>query len=661
MKRALHAISLLSIAALLFTAPGCSLTAVHTGTLLREMTDLTQLTQLPDPAFTCHQASSYDRKSTTPDDYEGWFANADYGQFVATEERDGRTEHVLVDVAGPGTVVRIWSANPKGTLRVYLDHNPTPALEGPMDVLLSGRDPRFPEPLAGVRARGFNLHFPLPYARHCKITSDAGGFYYHVNYRTYPPGTAVRTFTVADLDREASLIAAVCAALANVGRTTEPPPQVAIELLPGYRERHELSTSFPAAVESFELVVEAEDRIAALRETLLTMTFDGHTTVAVPVGDFFGAGPGINPYDSLPLGVTPDGIFWSRWPMPFRNSAIFEFQNFGRQTVRLGVRARPIERPWTNRSLYFNAGWRVTRDVPARPFIDWNYVGIRGQGVFVGAAFSVVNPVVQWWGEGDEKIYVDDEKFPSHFGTGTEDYFGYAWCSNEPFEHAYHAQPRADAPGNKDTSAVNRWHLLDKIPFTRSFRFDMEIWHARDNIVIEELAVATYWYARPGATSNHAPLASGELHTRSLPVATVTGALEGERLAVRSHTGTLFPQDVPGCSGNRHLWWRGGRVGDVLELAFEPPVPGRYKVFGRFVKANDYGVFRLAINGEDVADTVDLYNPTVVASEERLLGAFLLRAGENRFTAQVVGRNEAAAEQYMFGLDYLRLEPVAQP
>ena len=39
-----------------------------------------------------------------------------------------------------------------------------------------------------------------------------------------------------------------------------------------------------------------------------------------------------------------------------------------------------------------------------------------------------MNPVEAWWGEGDEKVFVDGEKFPSHFGTGTEDYYGYAWC-----------------------------------------------------------------------------------------------------------------------------------------------------------------------------------------------------------------------------------------
>ena len=45
-----------------------------------------------------------------------------------------------------------------------------------------------------------------------------------------------------------------------------------------------------------------------------------------------------------------------------------------------------------------------------------------------------------WWGEGDQKIFVDGESFPSTFGTGTEDDYGYAYGSNRPFAGPYHAQ-----------------------------------------------------------------------------------------------------------------------------------------------------------------------------------------------------------------------------
>lgn len=43
--------------------------------------------------------------------------------------------------------------------------------------------------------------------------------------------------------------------------------------------------------------------------------------------------------------------------------------------------------------------------------------------------------------------------------------------------------------------------MLDAIPFTKAFRFDMEIWHPyRDKV---NYSPATFWYAMPGATWNY--------------------------------------------------------------------------------------------------------------------------------------------------------------
>ena len=50
----------------------------------------------------------------------------------------------------------------------------------------------------------------------------------------------------------------------------------------------------------------------------------------------------------------------------------------------------------------------------------------QGSGRFVGVNLQIWNPRGGWWGEGDEKFFVDGENFPSFYGTGSEDYFGYA-------------------------------------------------------------------------------------------------------------------------------------------------------------------------------------------------------------------------------------------
>ena len=54
---------------------------------------------------------------------------------------------------------------------------------------------------------------------------------------------------------------------------------------------------------------------------------------------------------------------------------------------------------------------------------------------------------------------------------------------------------------------MNRFHVLDPIPFVRALRFDLEIWHWTDNASIA-VDATVYWYARPGGRDdllNRAP------------------------------------------------------------------------------------------------------------------------------------------------------------
>jgi hypothetical protein len=127
----------------------------------------------------------------------------------------------------------------------------------------------------------------------------------------------------------------------------------------------------------------------------------------------------------------------------------------------------------------------------------------------------IANANLDWWGEGDEKIFVDGETFPSIFGTGTEDYYSYACCARDLFSHAYHNQPRSDGPGNSGHTCLSRFHVMDPIPFVDSLRFEMEIWHwDNDNIW---MAVTNYFYAKPGVKDNIAPIDPASLYVPKLP------------------------------------------------------------------------------------------------------------------------------------------------
>jgi len=631
---------------------------VSTASLLDEMTDLTGMALFPDPAYTCRQFSSYDRKSKSPE--EEWFANHDRGQYLRVESREGRQEYVMMDSEGPGAVVRIWSANPEGVMRIYLDGEAEPVVEAPMQDILGGRLAGWPQPIAGERSKGWNLYFPIPYDRHCKITSDHGDFYYHVNYRTYEPGTRVATFRRSDLESLAEPIATLAAELADPLGVRQAGGQVGegfrLELEPGATVRTPLWG--PAAITRVVAQVDTADRDAALRGVVLRVAFDGRKTIECPLGDFFGTGPGINPYASLPLGMKAEGEMVSHWVMPFREEARIELQNTTDHRVVLSGQLVLEPHNWTDRSMHFHAKWRAEFEVPTRPMIDWNYLTATGRGVFAGAAFAIDNPVRDWWGEGDEKIYVDGEAFPSHFGTGTEDYFGYAWCWPAEFTHAYHAQPRCDGPGNYGRTSVNRFHILDRIPFTRDFRFDMELWHWHATSRVN-MAVVAYWYARPGGSDGFAPISAADVVLRPMAeyeVPRVAGAIEGEKMRVLQVTGTVGPQGWDGLSGAEHLWWHAGmKPGDTLTLGFAVPQAGRYRVIGHFLTARDYGIHQLTINGRKTGAPIDFYSPDVRPSGQIDLGVLDLRAGENRFGAEVVGANEQAVRTYMFGLDYLLL------
>src|SRR5690606_37203941 len=179
------------------------------------------------------------------------------------------------------------------------------------------------------------------------------------------------------------------------------------------------------------------DTPEVLRSLVLSATFDGRRTVWTPVGDFFGSGVGLNEHRDFFRMVNGDpeagAAFVSAWAMPFERSAEIAIENLGEATVHGMLVAAIDGYAWTERSMHFHAVWRQEREASTLPRRDFNYAEVRGKGVLVGDLLTITNPVPQWWGEGDEKIYVDGEAFPSHFGTGTEDYYGYAWCDPTPF------------------------------------------------------------------------------------------------------------------------------------------------------------------------------------------------------------------------------------
>jgi hypothetical protein len=491
-------------------------------TLLREMVDLDHLARLPAVRFVAGQAASTDRRSRRPADAEGWFANDDFvtdaaPNLVRVETApDGSKRYVLLDATGPGAIVRMWSANPGGNLRVYLDGQSQPAIEAPFAGLLRGEIAPFVAPLAHVTARGGNLYFPVPYRSRCLVTVDSivspdpfdgrpiAKLYYQIGYRTYPRAAAasVRPYDAAEIARAMGALGRVAAVLRDgppplaprPGRRTVEIPQVA--LLPGQPSTTTIAAPRGGGQLALLRFVTAERAPEKLAATSLAIAFDGEETVRAPLVAFFGTGRGFDPYTSLPMTVTADGALVCRFPMPFAKRAVVTVSHAG-PGITIAGQAVVDAVPFAADTLLFHAGFRPRAILATRPLSDWHIGTIEGVGHQVGTMLDVENPPgVAWWGEGDEKITVDGEPFPSLFGTGTEDYFGFAWSTPEPFMHAYHAQTRAPGSGFAGLFSMNRFHILDPIPFVRSLRFELEIWHWSETSIAADALL--YWYARPG-------------------------------------------------------------------------------------------------------------------------------------------------------------------
>lgn len=142
----------------------------------------------------------------------------------------------------------------------------------------------------------------------------------------------------------------------------------------------------------------------------------------------------------------------------------------------------------------------------------------------------------------------------------------------------------------------------------------------------------------------------------------VPGALEAEDLKNSSTGGQVRQQNMGSFkagqwSGNKHLWWTGGKVGDTLTIRFPVARAGKQKVLAAFTKAPDYATVTVKVDGrESDVGELDLYDPGVVNTPEMILGEWDLNAGEHTLEVTIQGRNPAAKPALMFALDYVRLE-----
>jgi hypothetical protein len=267
---------------------------------------------------------------------------------------------------------------------------------------------------------------------------------------------------------------------------------------------------------------------AFARKIVLRFWWDGEPepSVECPVGDFFGIGHGIlKNFWSLPLQMSPhDGRAFNCWfPMPFATAARVEVTNEGEAAANLYFyidyeRYPALEGEYGR----FHAQWR--RENPTEGFGDsqrrfaennalmhevWkipnldgagNYVILEaeGKGQYVGCHLDVdcfQREKNDWYGEGDDMIFIDGEPLPRLYGTGTEDYFNTAFCPTQEFCTPYHGVTINSGNAEwrwRGKNSTYRYHIEDPIYFEKSIRVTIE--HGEANCLSNDYASTAYWY-----------------------------------------------------------------------------------------------------------------------------------------------------------------------
>ena len=149
---------------------------------------------------------------------------------------------------------------------------------------------------------------------------------------------------------------------------------------------------------------------------------------------------------------------------------------------------------------------------------DNNYVILEtsGRGHYIGCNMSVTNFTRNWWGEGDDMIWVDGYKWPPDLhGTGSEDYFNQAFGmqpnaflrnGSSIFEGSTIPTPEITLyRGDSGYQTSYVFHLENPVRFTREIKATIEIGHG--NHLGNEISSVAYWYAdRPAQAAAVPPV-----------------------------------------------------------------------------------------------------------------------------------------------------------
>jgi hypothetical protein len=412
----------------------------------------------------------------------------------------------------------------------------------------------------------------------------------------------------------------------------------------------------------------APEGSATNQDMLLRIYWDGAERPAVetPVGDFFCNAFGKR-YEvaSMPVVVGPTGSYNCFWYMPFRKSARIEVVNQGSKPINLlyynvdwiKQDSLPDDTP------YFHAQYR--QEYPMEHGKDYVLLDTQGKGHYVGTVLSVRTRSPNWFGEGDEKIYIDGERKASIWGTGTEDYFLQAWGLNKtctPFFGTPYYDQNYRLIGSR--LCCYRWHLADPIVFRKGIKVTFEHygwtsvdenpdhklinWNERE----DDLSSVAYWYQTgPSTFAARAPAAKD----RRLPSIERVNVAAKDFTDARYHgRGAAGPQELPKLYDRPQLFFRPQTAEEAwIEIPLEVKRKEPLRLLLNATCAPDFGRYQAILDGTPVGEPMDFYAAEIGNREFPILDLWP-EPGKHVLRLQYDGRNKLS-EGMCLGIESARL------
>ena len=221
-----------------------------------------------------------------------------------------------------------------------------------------------------------------------------------------------------------------------------------------------------------------------------------HPSVEAPLSAFFGCAYDENFVDrdgrypvlnSAVMLVAPGRGYNCFFEMPFKKHCRITMENRTEETEDLYYIITGCLKEIPDNIAYFHATYR--QEHPVQKGRSYTVVdGIKGQGQFLGLTLAVgMNGNNTCWVEGEARMYIDDDKYPSIHYTGTEDYF----TGSYGFGNDVHLKQYQTFSGHysglfaifgdnrefyngQQRFLLYRFHVPDPIHFDNSFRMTID-------------------------------------------------------------------------------------------------------------------------------------------------------------------------------------------